>query len=219
MDEFQTLALLEEGMSIARFGDGELNLCHGAPAKCQKPNSLLADRLKEILATSSDKCLVGIPRIGPGAVLPDRKEKFWAQYRSSRFTDLYRLKNYASAFITRPDSAPVINVPDYWERIKGLWKNRKILIVEGQSSTFGQNKILQNAAEVETLKCPDSDSFASYSDILSTVKNYRCSTIILSLGPTATVLAWDLSHLGYRALDLGHLSFLYDKCFVRGLEH
>ena len=34
--------------------------------------------------------------------------------------------------------------------------------------------------------------------------------MILILGPTATVLSYDLNNLGYRALDLGHIAKDYD---------
>ena len=33
---------------------------------------------------------------------------------------------------------------------------------------------------------------------------------ILALGPMATVLAYDLARLGYRALDLGHIDIEYE---------
>ena len=33
--------------------------------------------------------------------------------------------------------------------------------------------------------------------------------MLLALGPTATVLAYDLSKLGYQAIDIGHLPNCY----------
>ena len=34
--------------------------------------------------------------------------------------------------------------------------------------------------------------------------------VLISLGPTATVLACDLSKLGYQALDIGHMDIQYE---------
>ena len=34
--------------------------------------------------------------------------------------------------------------------------------------------------------------------------------ILISLGPTATVLAYDLTKLGYQAVDIGHADIMYE---------
>ena len=47
--------------------------------------------------------------------------------------------------------------------------------------------------------------------------------ILIALGPTATVLAYDLSKQGYQAIDIGHLDVEYewflqsasDKCIIK----
>ena len=39
--------------------------------------------------------------------------------------------------------------------------------------------------------------------------------MIIILGPTAKVLAYDMSQLGYRALDLGHIAKAYDW-YIKG---
>ena len=41
---------------------------------------------------------------------------------------------------------------------------------------------------------------------------------LLALGPTATVLAYDLCKAGYRALDIGHLDICYEL-LLRGESH
>ncbi len=219
MDEWRTLSLLEEGMSIARFGDGELNLCLGGPAKLQKPTAFLANRLVEILGTMRSDCLVGIPRIGDLSELPERKARFWERYRGEKYFDLFGDGEYASAFITRPDSVPAINDIDYWIRFTQLWQGKHILMVEGEGSEFAKNDLLSNAGLIDVLKCPKKDAWEAYSEIVRTIKTFRGDLVLLSLGPTATVLAWDLAQMGYQSLDVGHLSFLYDKCFIQGLPH
>ena len=34
--------------------------------------------------------------------------------------------------------------------------------------------------------------------------------ILIALGPTATILAYDLYKLGYRAIDIGHIDIEYE---------
>jgi hypothetical protein len=34
--------------------------------------------------------------------------------------------------------------------------------------------------------------------------------ILIALGPTATVLSYDLSRLGYQAIDIGHIDIEYE---------
>ena len=42
-------------------------------------------------------------------------------------------------------------------------------------------------------------------------KNVRKNKLILiALGPTATILAYDLYKLGYRAIDIGHIDIEYE---------
>ena len=41
-------------------------------------------------------------------------------------------------------------------------------------------------------------------------KQNKNKIIILILGPTAKVLAYDLSKVGYQALDMGHIAKSYD---------
>ena len=41
---------------------------------------------------------------------------------------------------------------------------------------------------------------------------------ILALGPTATAMAFELSEMGYQALDLGHIDIEYEW-FLLGTDH
>ena len=41
--------------------------------------------------------------------------------------------------------------------------------------------------------------------------------VIIALGPTATIMAYDLAKLGYQALDLGHFDIQYEY-HIRGIH-
>lgn len=55
------------------------------------------------------------------------------------------------------------------------------------------------------------NAFDEYDRIMNEIQKYDTTyTVILIIGMTATVMANDLSKIGYRALDLGHLARCYD---------
>lgn len=60
--------------------------------------------------------------------------------------------------------------------------------------------------------CPIKDAFSKYNEILSVCKNNSSGTglFIIALGPTATVLAYDLAKEGFRAIDAGHIDTMYE---------
>ena len=58
---------------------------------------------------------------------------------------------------------------------------------------------------------PQENAFDRYDIILSCIKQYyQGELIILALGMTATVLAYDLAKEKMRALDLGHIDVEYE---------
>ena len=55
------------------------------------------------------------------------------------------------------------------------------------------------------------NAYNQYNEILLQAQSISKNKLILIiLGPTATILAYDLSKLGYRALDIGHLAKDYN---------
>lgn len=214
LDEFQTLSLLEQGKSIARYGDGELKLCRGASAKAQDYNFDISERLKQILQSDGKECVVGIPRIGHLSEVAAEKHGFWSQYQPQ--TQYYNYQTiYGSSFITRPDSVPAINTQSYFARVKALWNDRKVILVNGDNKRFDKNPtILDNAAGWTRWEVPAQNAWSEYEGILRWAKTVSKDVLfILCVGPTATVLAYDLCAAGYQALDLGHLGMFYARLF------
>ena len=101
---------------------------------------------------------------------------------------------------------------DRFEKIKLLWKNRDIVIVEGEKSRLGVgNDLFYYASSIERIICPSVNAYSKYKDILNQVKKQDKSKLILiALGPTATILAYDLSNEGYQAIDIGHIDIEYE---------
>ena len=62
---------------------------------------------------------------------------------------------------------------------------------------------------------PPENAYASYEKIEEEVtKQSKEKLVLLSLGPTAKVVAYDLFLLGYRVIDIGHIDMEYEM-FLR----
>ena len=86
------------------------------------------------------------------------------------------------------------------------------MIVEGEASRLGVgNDLFKNVASIKRILCPAKNSYSRYEDILKEcLKLPEESLYIIALGPTATVLAYDLAKNNRRALDLGHIDIEYE---------
>lgn len=213
LSEDETVDRLLAGASIARFGDGEFKLCHGRPCVSQDPAPALRARLRGILVDSS-KCLVGIPNIK--AATP--KRDFWQRYDRPDIRALLRPRVYASAFVSRPDSAPWIARPDYWEKIRNLWRGRHVVLLRGSGKSLTP-QLVTEAASVWEILGPRQHAFADMASLMREVLEHHDRlarvggrpVVLLCLGPTATVMAVDLCARGVQALDLGHLGMFLKR--------
>lgn len=201
LDEDETLDRVLSGESIARFGDGEFNLIFGGKCKTQNYVAPIGATLKSIL--SEGNCLVGIPRQGIGP-----KAAFWEKYRKADLASMMKKSLYGSSFITRPDSAPWIDRLSYWKKIKSLWQGKNVTLVRGSAKSLTA-EMLKGASSVREILCPMRDAYNSYYKILEDIGDDR--NIILCLGPTATILAAELSIQGRYAIDLGHVGMFLGK--------
>lgn len=200
--EFETLAQVLAGRSLARYGDGEFKMAEGHSIKSQEEHPALAARLREILHASGD-CLVGIPNIRSDTP----KAEFWG--KQMRFTRLLREgRAYASSFITRPDSAPWINTEAYWQSLESLWVGQAVTLVRGSAKSLTAEDLV-GAGEVTEIVAPRQHAWAEYSALLERIGTPRRA--ILCLGPTATVMAVDLCARGVHAVDLGHVGLFLRK--------
>ena len=98
------------------------------------------------------------------------------------------------------------------QKLKQIWDNKEILIIEGKYSRLGVgNDLFENAVSIERILCPVVNAFDHYEKILELSMLYgKNKLIIIALGPTATVLAHDLANKGFWALDLGHVDVEYE---------
>ena len=65
---------------------------------------------------------------------------------------------------------------------------------------------------IQRIICPVINAFNLYSKIVNTVKKKvsKNKLILIALGPTATLLSFDLYKLGYQSIDVGHVDIEYE---------
>ena len=72
---------------------------------------------------------------------------------------------------------------------------------------------MNNSKSIKRIICPAENAFNSYEKILKFVidlKSDKKTLILISLGPTATILAYDLHKLGNQIVDFGHFDINYE---------
>jgi hypothetical protein len=206
LSERDTLAAVREGLGLARYGDGEIKLARGRDAKSQHGDPVLAKALARILIAPPNNCLVCIPNVAS----PTPKAAFWTPYGEKQVARLYDPHRvYGSSFITRPDSAPWIDTPDYWAAMIDTWRGLDVVLVRGSSKSLTAAD-LGAAKSVREMVVSRQHAWDDYGELLATLMG-ESRRVILCLGATATVLAWELAAYGVQALDLGHVGMFLRK--------
>ena len=214
--------------SVARFGDGELHIAQeGCSIGFQESNKELQLRLRYILKSKSDSCLICLPSpINDCSYMTTEAQQVWLNdLKINRFY-WRRLINKKNTFGDTQFTRPYIDYADKsfasarFEAIKAIWQNRKVLLIEGaQSRLCVNNDLFSDSLEVHRLLCPSRNAFSKYEEILERAKSFSKEHLILiALGPTATVLAYDLSKLGFQAIDIGHIDIEYEWCRLKVLD-
>lgn len=212
--------------SVSRFGDGEFALMYGENLIFQPQDKELSLRLKEVINSNIDNHIVCLPNIFEGVNWgTENARRYWINYLNKNRHKIYkfidRKKVYYDALVTRlyMDYENKINVEFRFNKLKSLWDSRDLVVVEGEKSRMGiGNNLFSNSNSIKRIICPSKNAFSKYKEILESVKEYEKDKLILiSLGPTATILAYDLSKEGYQAIDIGHIDIEYEW-FLKGVR-
>lgn len=211
--------VMAHSSSVARFGDGEMDIITGHSIPYQDYDENLANELKEIISSESNESLViclsdvfeRLDRYNQEAV------DFWKQHLNNNYVhykSLCKAPWYGSTFISRPymDLVDKSLSNMYFKNIKNLWDKRDILIVEGVNSRSGVgNDLFDNANSVERIICPSKNAYSKIDEIESLIERHaENKLVLLILGPTAKVLAKRLSIKKFQAIDMGHIDSEYE---------
>lgn len=207
--------------SIARFGDGELHMLSYVNIGFQNFDKILSKRLIEIISDyNNTECLIALPSSlqslrGFTPVARSTFKGLIGGYYHKYHKHINKDFTYSNAFITRPymDYFDKSQASQKFELLKKIWVAKDVVIIEGSNTRFGVgNNLLKNSNSVERVLCPSKNAFDIYTKIVDfVIKNVpKEKLLLIALGPTATVLAYDLSRLGYQAIDIGHADIEYE---------
>jgi glycosyltransferase family protein len=220
--------IIHNKCSISRFGDGEFACMNCSRIAYHDPSKELAERLKEVLLSDVPELLVGLlDCFGSLDCYVPYTRKFWRKWmfkkRKMVYSYLDMNTTYYNAFFNRcylnynKTDEYYQRCCSYFKQLKEIWRDRDVVLLESPEARLGvTNDILEGAKSVSRIIfCPPRNSFNKYKEILSAFDDVRTDALILlSLGPTATVLAYDLCRKGYQAIDFGQINEEYE-CFLR----
>ncbi len=211
--------LLRTEKSMVRFGDGEIVMIKGVDLMLQQASPEIGEGLAEILGYPYDDLLVTIPDIF--RTLSDHhraSRRFWRDHllfcrkTYERYCNPERI--YYSTFVSRcyyfgRDRS---RCDGWFAKIRKIWENKEIVIVEGTRTHNGVgNDLFDSAAGIERIICPPRDAYGALPAILEECR--RCDKdrlFLLSVGVAAKFLAVSLFREGYRVLDIGNLDMEYE---------
>lgn len=213
--------ILNEHKSVIRFGDGEFNIIRGESIFYQDYNKELALRLESIILSGNyDNTLICLPDVFEDLARYNDyaqrtyKKRFFPQ-NASFLKRIEQTKNwYGSTFVSRPyiDLVDKSESPGYFEKLRQIWNQRDVLIVEGKYSRSGVgNDLFDNAKSIKRILCPAKNSYEKIDQIEQAIRNNAQNRLILlMLGPTAKVIVDDLQDLNNQKIDIGHIDSEYE---------
>lgn len=213
--------ILEHRCSVSRFGDGEFDIIEGRKEGYQEPNERLAQLLKQVLQSNLPNHMVGIPRpLIDTSMLKKESKEFWERYFLVYHGECVRKyfssnKTYLDTQLSRfyIEKIDKEYSKTIFAHLRRIWDKQDIVIVEGVKTRSGVgNDLYDNANSIQRILGPATNAIDKYDEMLSAIRSNvsKERLILLSFGPTATVLAYDLAKLGYWAIDIGHLDIEYE---------
>ena len=214
------LDILENKKSIARFGDSEfLYIIDKINLPYQKYHPELARRLKDILQSNSPNLLVGLPsgyfsleNLTGESVIFWKSQISWIYPRLKKYLLPGRIHGNASMTRLYIEIKDKSKCHELFSKIRLLWKNRNIVLIEGEKSRLGVgNDLFSNAKSVKRILGPAHNAYEKFNDLLKEAKQLSNDNLILiAMGPTAKPLAFELCQLGFQAIDIGNLDIEYE---------
>lgn len=212
--------IIKEKKSISRYGDGEFKwLLEKKQESFQKESKELTQRLKEVLKCNNKDVLICIPKAFNNVENYAEKSKvFWKNFIRWYGKDTINYLNkdyyYGDTNFTRwyLEYKDKTHMKEKIENIKKIWEKRDIVIIEGKDTKMGVgNDLFDNCNNLKRIIAPSINAFEKYEDILKEAKKLdKDSLVLIALGPTATILAYDLANIGYQAIDIGHVDIEYE---------
>ena len=229
----QTISYIEKhGCSVSRFGDGEFD--HILDLKdegFQHRTKQLTLELAQVMEDKNPDLLLCIPRcMNTIKGCDDHSGPFWIEWGKNghheQIINMIREKSgrfyrFGDAQITRPyiDWKTDRRARRTFPRLKKLWEQKDIIIVEGEQTRMGVgNDLFAGARSIKRILGPAVDAYTYKDQIRQTIlEAFRGELILMALGPTATILAAEFAGMEIQALDIGNIDIEYEW-FLRGAK-
>lgn len=213
-------SIINEKKSLCRFGDGEFMWMLNIESKYlfQNCSNDLSRKLIEIINKKNDNLLFGIPKgIIDSSECNLQAKMHWKITKNKYFGDICKMipadKYYCNASITRPyiDYKEKKYSGNRFNNLRRIWDKKDVVIVEGRDSKLGMgNDLFDNVNSIKRIICPSTNAYERYTEIFERIISITTNELILlSLGPTATILSAELCEKGYQAIDIGHIDIEY----------
>lgn len=206
--------------SLVRFGDGEFNLIEERGIGFQHASPEMAKRLAEVLKSDDENILVGIPDVfGSLEQYCQHSRSYWREFLPKNRERIYSMLDMDKTYYDACFTGYAIQATDtsdeelekYYAEIRKIWDGRDVTFIKGKGIENFEHDIYDNAKSIKYIYAPKEHAFEKYDEILAEAKQEdKDRLLIVALGPTATILAYDLAKLGFQALDMGHMGKDYD---------
>lgn len=199
----------DKKMSFSGFGDGEFGLIfkNGFNLKFQPQSGKLIDSMREVLDTPLDNLLIGMPHLFDD----ERYFSVYSNYLPKMLHMLEKHKHFGNSHVSRPVYFDLYQ-EEAVQSWRTLWDGMSVTFVTGKGSRFAYTpELFDNIKSYDFYETLAVDAFSEYDKILSDLKENKSDLILISLGPTATVLAYDLARMGKWAVDIGHITNSFDN--------
>ncbi|MDO4978953.1 MAG: GT-D fold domain-containing glycosyltransferase [Candidatus Saccharibacteria bacterium] len=211
--------------SLARFGEGEFKwifMDDEAPA-FQRNSLELSERLTKAFSNMNKNLLVCIPANMFNHENQTLDSKMaWVKFVNKYWVQIRRLVNLDYRYGNAGVMSPCKGYMDQWQagdrfkNLKRIWDEKNVLVVEGETSKIGvENDLLHNAKNVDRIEYPEKNAFAKiddiYKDIMRKMKVHKYDIVLLTLGPTASILVSELTNAGIQAVDVGELDAEFER--------
>lgn len=197
--------------SIIRFGDGEFNIIGGKGIHYQNRNRELSDNLNNVINEYIDNrnsvnYLVCMPSdfLKRNGLLLLKKKVYISSWSYSRyvFKKFYdKSAVYGDAFVF---------AKEYEDIYKKIWENEKVeeVIFIHNDETYFNYFSEKYKMKSTFIKVPSKNAYDEkktiLEEILVTARNMKNYVVLISAGPTAKYLAYELSRKDIIAIDTGH---------------
>ena len=211
--------LIHTDKRMIRFGDGEVTMIRGRSLKLQQVEPEIIDGLKRLLAYEHENMFVTIPEIFDDlSIYRKESRQFWKDHllfsrkiyeKYCNPTRVYYNTSVSRFYYALADKSVCRQQA---EGIKEIWRDKDVVVVEGERTHNGVgNDLLDSAGSVERIIGPSSDAYKKLDELFAYCKEYPKDRLFLvSLGVAAKFLVEKLFLAGYRALDIGNLDMEYE---------